>query len=421
MLKWSGSILQQDRDFRWYWVSQSSSLGGAQVTAFTLPLVVTISLGGGAAGVSAVTTAAFLPNLILPLLAGHLLEGWRKRQVMMWADALRAVLIAVVPIAWVGGFLSLPLLVAVAFLVGSISVFFDISGFALIPTLVPDRQLNQANQAVQGSATVAQVSGPGAAGLLVQGLGAPLALVVDVLAYLVSLLGLSKVRRVDERLEERDRTSRVRDGVLLLMRNAYLRALTVHAGIYNAAAMILTVNLVVWAVQERSLSAGAFGLALSCAGAGALIGTMVILKVVERLGFGRSFVAALVLSTATPLMIALIPGQGTSVAVALGAIQFVSGIGLGGANVLSRTLRQVVVPRGQVARTNGGYRFLMYGTIPLGSLAGGVVGTTFGPQVGVAVGTIGLAISALPMITRQVRRLREPQDAIQHTTPTPAP
>jgi predicted MFS family arabinose efflux permease len=249
--------------------------------------------------------------------------------------------------------------------------------------------------------------------VLVQTLGAPVALLCDAAGYLASAFSLNRTRGGDDHIAPQ--RGQVRDGILLLLRNVHLRALTMHAALYNAAAQILTINLVIWAIQQRGLSAGAYGLALSCAGVGAFAGTMLATRVLRRLSFGGTFATALCFSTGAPLTIPLIPGSGPPFAIALGAIQLVSGLGLGCANVLSTTLRQIVVPKDQVARTNGGYRFLMFGSIPIGSVAAGILGSTFNPHLGVTVGAIGLAISALPMLTPRVRRLAEPQDAIDTT------
>jgi hypothetical protein len=333
---------------------------------------------------------------------------------MIWSDLLRALLLTVMPIAWWTGTLSLPLVIAVTFAAGVITVFADISGFAFIPTLVSEQDLPGANQAVQGSATVSQIAGPGAAGVLVQTLGAPVALLCDAASYLASAFSLNRTRGGDDHITAQ--RGRIRDGILLLLGNVHLRALTMHAALYNAAAQILTINLVIWAIQQRGLSAGAYGVALSFAGVGAFAGTMLATRVVRRLSFGGAFATALCFSTGAPLTIPLIPGSGLPFAITLGAIHLTSGLGLGCANVLSTTLRQIVVPKDQIARTNGGYRFLMYGSIPIGSLAAGILGTTFNPHLGVTAGTIGLAISALPMLTPRVRRLAQPQDAITTAT-----
>ena len=117
-----------------------------------------------------------------------------------------------------------------------------------------------------------------------------------------------------------------------------------------------------------------------------------------------------------------------TLALALGAVQFVAGTGLGSANVLSVTMRQIVAPRGSLARTNGGYRLLNFGVIPLGSAAGGLIGQAAGSRAGVAIGSLGLAVSALPMLTRRIRSMRSPAEAaaparadVGRRTAAPAP
>ena len=185
-------LLRTDRDFRWYWGGQSLSLVGTQVSAIAMPLIAVLTLGAGAGGVSAVATAAFLPNLLSPLLFGHWLEGRPKRRLMVLADLARAVLIASVPVAYLVGGLSLELLIGVAFAIGTASVAFDIAGFAYLPTFVEEDRLPEANRAMQGSATVAQVAGPGLGGLLVQLLGAPLAAAADAVSYVASAFGIAR-------------------------------------------------------------------------------------------------------------------------------------------------------------------------------------------------------------------------------------
>jgi MFS family permease len=174
---------------------------------------------------------------------------------------------------------------------------------------------------------------------------------------------------------------------------------------------MLTVNLVVYAVSDRDVSPGLFGLALMAAGLGAFLGTLSALRLSRRLGYGHTFAVSLALSTGTPLLIAAIPAGGLAFAGLWSVIEVVSGMGLGSANVLSVTLRQVVAPRGSLARTNGGYRLLIFGVLPIGSALGGLVGATLGSRVGVTIGAAGLAVSALPMLQAPVRKLRDPSDA----------
>ncbi|WP_328626034.1 MFS transporter [Streptomyces sp. NBC_00353] len=341
--------LLHDADFRRFWAGHTVSAVGAHVTAVALPLAAALTLDAGAAGVSAIATATYLPSVALPLFAGHWLESRRRRGIMIAADLLRAVALAAVPVAALLGGLSLPLLIAVALTVGAASVVFDIAGFAYVPSLVGENDLPAANRALQGSSTAAQVSGPGIAGLLVQSLGPAVAVLADAVSYVASALGVTGARRPEPPPVRNPDRPGMAEGLRQIWVSPFLRSLTAHAALYNAGAQILVVNLVVLAVKERGLSAGGYGLALSAAGAGAFLGAMLGLRLAARLGYGRAFAASLVLSTGTPLLLPLLPGRSLSYGVLLGLCQALAGIGLGSANVLSVTVRQVLVPKTSLA------------------------------------------------------------------------
>jgi MFS family permease len=190
-------LITRDRDFRVFWLGQTVSVAGTQVTAVALPLAAAITLHSGPAGVSALATATYLPNVVLPLVAGAWLESRRKRPAMIAADCVRAVALAAVPIAYAAGVLSLPLLAAVALAVGAASVVFDVGSFAFVPSLVDEGDLPGANQAMQGSVTASQVGGPGVAGLIVQLAGPVLGVLLDAVSYVASVLGLLAVRKAE--------------------------------------------------------------------------------------------------------------------------------------------------------------------------------------------------------------------------------
>ena len=411
-------LLRRDRDFRWFWGGHTVSVMGTQITAVALPLVAVLTLDSGAAAVAAISTAAFLPNVLLPLIAGHRLEHRRRRGVMILTDVVRALLLAVIPVAYLAGVLSVPLLAVVAFLVGAAGVVFDTGSFAYVPSMVAEADLPAANRAVQGSRTASEIAGPGLAGVLVNLLGPAVAVAADAVSYLGSAVGVAAARRPEPAPPAPDPDARFWDGLRPVVTNPFLRALTVHAAGYNLAWQILSINLVVHVVSDRGLNAGLFGLALSASGVGAFMGTMSALRLAAAIGYGRAFAAALAFSTGVPLLIALIPGRGTGLAAGLAACQLAAGFGLGVANVLSLTLRQIVAPTNALARTGAGYRLIIYGVIPLGSALGGVVGGALGSRAAVAVGAVGMALSAVPMMTRRIRGLAAPEDAREHGVAT---
>ncbi|MBM6404450.1 MFS transporter [Phycicoccus sp. CSK15P-2] len=408
----SVALVRTDRSFRWYWLGQSVSSAGSQVTTIALPLVTALVLDGSPGEVGAVATAAMLPYLLFSLVAGHLLEGRQGRRTMVPADLAQAALVGLVPVAALTGWLSVPVLAVIAFLSGTAALVFGISAFAHVPSLVERPDLAAANRAVQGSRTVTEVAGPGLAGLLVAAVGPAAAMAVDAASYLVSAVcvALGRPRRpvARERPAPDGDAPRVPvlTGLRILWGNRYLRALTVHAALFNLAEEVLVINLILWAVQEQGVSAGAYGLALSMAGVGGLLGTLTALRLAAGLGFGRAFAASLVLSCGTPVLMALWPTDGIALAVVIGAVMLVSGVGLGNANVYSVTMRQTLIPETQLSRSAGAYTQVMYGSIPIGAALAGIVGETLGTRSGVVLGGLGIVVSALPMMTSAVRSLR---------------
>lgn len=409
-------LLRRDASYRAYWIGQSVSAFGSEVATFALPLVAALTLDATPGQVGLVAAAGTAPYLLFSLLAGHWLEGRAHKRVMIPADLLQFLVLVLIPLGWLGGWLSVPLLVLIAFTSGCGALTFGVSAFAYLPRLVSASELAAANRAAQGARTVSEISGPGFAGLLVGTLGAPLAIAVDAASYLASALGIARSRprprpdRPEDGSETRDRAG-VLDGLRVLFTNPHLRALTMHAAIFNLAEAIYLINLVLWAVRGQEVSPAAYGLALSAGGVGGLIGTLVALRLMDRLGLGRAFLTSLVLSCGAPLLTGLFDLRGMTLAVLIAVVSLIGGIGLGNANVYSLTLRQSVIPDHVLTRSAGAYTQIMYGSIPLGALLAGLTGTTAGPRFGVVAGAIGMTASALPMTARVVRTLRTPQDA----------
>lgn len=302
----STTLIRRSPGFAWYWLGQSVSSLGSQVTAMALPLVTAVSLRGTPAQVGWVATASMLPYLLFSLIAGHVLQNCDPRRVMLPANLVQAAAIALVPIAWAGGWLSVPLLVVTAFGAGCAALCFGVVGFSYLPALVPESDLAAANRALQGSRTLAEVAGPGLAGLLVGALGAPLAMTIDAISYLASALGIARsTPRKTPSAQQPDSTKprpAVTEGLRILFTNTYLRSLTVHAAIYNLADQIFTLNLVLWAVQGQGLSPSRYGLAMGAAGLGGLVGTATALRLDQALGLGKAFAVSLLLSCGVPLL-----------------------------------------------------------------------------------------------------------------------
>src|SRR5262249_38505644 len=151
---------------------------------------------------SLVSVVAFLPFILFALPAGVWVDRWRRRPVLIAGDALRAILLAWIPIGWALGVLTIAQLLVLEFVVGICTVFFDVAYQSYLPSLVERAQVVEGNSKLQVTVSAAQIGGPGVAGLLISALTAPYAILVDACSFVVSVAFMLPIRR-REHLPER--------------------------------------------------------------------------------------------------------------------------------------------------------------------------------------------------------------------------
>ena len=172
--------------FRRYWVGQTISLFGDQVTLIALPLTAVLILDAGPAQMGYLVAAELVPNLLFSLHAGALIDRrGRRREVMIATDLGRAALIATIPIAYAADALSMEHLYVVAFLAGTLTVVFSVASASLFTTLVRREDYVEASSLLYGSRAFSFVAGPTVGGAIVQVFKAPVALVIDAVSYVV--------------------------------------------------------------------------------------------------------------------------------------------------------------------------------------------------------------------------------------------
>lgn len=413
------STLSRNKFFVKLWAGETVSLVGSQVTTFALPLTAIGALHATPLQVGVLGAAGFAPFLFVTPFAGAWLDHRRRRPVMLVANLGRAAALGLVPLLALAGRLSLASLDAIAFLAGVLTVFFHLAYQSYLPAVVGRGQLVAGNGALAASESIADLSGPGVAGILVQLLGAPIAIAADVLSFLVSALSLGwgwgdAPEPLPDRADgQRERQGsgpglwrEIGEGFRVTFGNPYLRAFAGEAATYNLFWQVVDTVLALYAVRVLGLSPLALGLVFATGSAGALLGATLTGRVARRHGLGPTIVGAATLSAVAPVLIPLAGDRTvTSVAILAGAL-FVRGIGVSGCNVHAVSIRQAITPDHLLGRMNGSYRLVTWGAIPLGALLGGTLGQDIGPRATLLVGALGLATAALWLALSPVRRLR---------------
>ncbi len=399
---------------RFWWGEAVSGLGSA-ITLLALQTLVVVTLQGSGAEVGWLSSARWLPYLVLGLVVGALVDRARRRPLMIGTDLIRAVLLALIPLSWSLDALSLPLLLVLVTLFGTASLINDAASMSFVPRLVPGSQLQVAHSRLDGADAVAQTAGPALAGVLIRVVGAPVAVLVDALTFVFSAVMAMTLRHVPEAPAESARRrgfsglfAEVREGVRWVYGGSGLGRLAAATHVWFAAQAVVVVVVPVYAYIQLQLSPLQLGLVLATGGVGALIGAVVSTVVGRRLGTGLTIICSHALSAAgVVVMVAAGSAPDAWVAVAvLGAGQLGHGAAMGVSNSHEMAYRQALTPDGLQARTNTTMRSLNRAVLVVVSPIAGAVADGVGFAQALGASAAIFTLSALVLALSPFRRVR---------------
>jgi MFS family permease len=395
------------REFRRFWLGETVSLFGDQITLIALPLVAVLSLDASAAQMGYLGAAGLIPSLLFSLHAGAWADRRGRRRQTMIATALgRAALLATIPLAYVVGVLSLGQLYVVSFLVGTLSVLFFVSYSTLFVSLVPRSDYLEANALLNGSRAFSFVAGPSIGGVLVQVLSAPGALVADAVSYLGSALSLKSISPVEPPTEEA-KQGHLKAGIRYIANSPILRASLLATATINFFNFIFWALFILYATRSLDVRPGLLGPLLGAASVGGVIGSVVTGRVSRRIGVGPAFALGCVLFPAPLVLVPLAGGARWTVLAMLFAAEFFSGLGVMVLDITAASIKAALVPDRLRARIAGAYMVVNYGVRPIGSLAGGALGTWIGLRPTLWIASVGAIAGVLWLLPSPLLRLRE--------------
>jgi MFS family permease len=402
--------LWRNPDFLTFWTGETFSQVGAQITQLALPLTAVYTLKISTAGLGLLNAASFAPFLGFSLLIGVWVDRLRCRPLMIASNVGRCVLVGSIPLLALLHELHLGYLYLAALAIGVLTVLFNVAYQAYLPALVDRDNLVEANSKMQVTSSVAQIGGPGLAGLLIQLLSAPLALSVNAGTYLLSLGTLAGIRRPEPAPAPRERRRfwhEIGEGLRFVFADGRLRACALQSGVYNLFWMSLQTLFLLYAARRLHLSAGAIGLILSTGAMGSLLGSLAASRVKTILGLGPAIVAEVALCCLAPVLIPLAAGPRPMVTGLFVAAIALAGLGATMANVHIISLRQTITPDVMLGRMNASYLFVSWGCLPLGGLLGGALGGTVGLRDGLFLTAAGFTIAIALIVFSPIPRLRD--------------
>ncbi|WP_315780499.1 MULTISPECIES: MFS transporter [unclassified Bradyrhizobium] len=392
--------------------SNLSAQSAEQIALAAAPIVAVLALGVGEGETGLLQTALTAPFVLFAIPAGLLADRMPRRLLMAAAEALRALALLAILVAFASGVLTLPLLAALGFAAVCGTVVFSVAAPALVPSLVVPARLATANARIELARTVAFAGGPALGGMLVGWIGGAPAFGVAAALSLIAALCLAGIAEPSRApVPRRHPLADIREGATFVLNHALLRPVFVTQFIFNTAHFLLLAVFVPYAVHRLGLSAGGVGTVLSMFGIGMVCGALLATRILRRLPFGTviglgpvtGFAAALVMALTTfvpsPLLAAL-----SFFMLGAGPILWV---------ISTTTLRQSVTPAGLLGRVSA-INILSYGARPLGSLLGAVVGGRYGADVCLYLVAAIFGLQALVILTSPavaIARQPEPQPA----------
>ncbi|GAB2809258.1 MFS transporter [Actinoallomurus bryophytorum] len=411
----NGGLLRQ-RDFRHLWAADLISQLGTRVSYLAVPLLAVSTLNASAFEVSLLRAFQTVAYLLIGLQVGAWCDRIRCRPVLVVADLGRAVALGSVPLAAALGVLGIGQLYVVVFVVGVLTVFFDVAHQTYLPRLVERARLIEGNARLQGNASVAAVAAPTLAGYLVQWFTGAGGVLADAASYLWSALWLRSIHR-PEQAPPREGSTRMREeiraGLRLVSGDPILRAIAGSTATFCLAQAIYTAIIVVFLVRVVHLSPAAIGLLNTVGLTGALVAAFATRPLAALLGQARLLWLTVLVAAAG---FVLVPLTGPGARLAFFAVGgFVTSFGIIACNIVEVSFQQARCPAHLLGRLNATVKFLMWGTISLGSVLGGVLAGLVGLRSTLWIAAMIVGLSTLWLVLSPLRRMRD----LPTATPTP--
>jgi MFS family permease len=400
-------VLRENLVFRRVWSGQTISLFGDQISLIAIPLTAVLVLDANAKQMGYLVAAELVPNLFFALHAGAWVDRrGRRRQTMIFTDLVRAALLVTIPFAYAFDALTIQQLYVVAFLVGTMTVFFFVSYSSLFVALVERDDYVEGNSLLAGSRAFSFVAGPSVGGILVQLLKAPYALLVDSISYLFSAGFLASIDPVEPETEEAEK-GHVVAGVRYIVTSSVMRSSLLATATINLFNFVFHALFILYAVRSLHVRPATLGIVLGAGAVGGLIGSFLTSRLGRRLGIGPTYILGCIVFPVPLVLVPLAGGPYWLILSMLFLAEFGAGLGVMILDISAASIFAALVPHRLRSRVSGAYMVVNNGVRPVGSLIGGFLGTAIGLQTTLWIGVVGAAAGFLWLLPSPIPKMRE--------------
>jgi MFS family permease len=423
-LRRPSGALWHHRDFLKLWTGQSISELGSQVSQLAIPWLAAVELHASPLAFSLLGVLGFLPFILFALPAGVWVDRLRRRQILIVGDSTRAVLLALIPILWAAGLLQIWHLLVLEFVIGIFTVFFDVAYQSYLPALIEREHLIDGNSKLQLTVSIAQIGGPTLSGTLIAAITAPYAIVVDAVSFAISSVFMIGMKH-RENLPRQDAAEprphmwpQVKEGLAWVVGNRNLRAIAGCTGTSNFCSGLMFSIVILYMVRVLHLSSIQAGAVFAVGSAGSIAGALLANRLGKKFGVGSAIVFMAVIFSFGGLAYPLAPESFPLPVLMAGQLLF--GFSAVAYNILQVSYRQAITPERLQGRMNAAMRWIVWGTIPLGTLAGGALAQATSLHTALWVGALLGTPTFLWVLLSPLRSIREMPEPVAEPTPAQA-
>lgn len=376
------SALLNNKNFRYLWAGDAFGQFGAQLAGFVLPIFAVQYLNASEWEMGLLNAAEQAAFLVIGLPVGAWVDRMRKRRVLIVADVIRSIVLAVLVAITVTGHASIPVLIAVALAISVCNTFFDVAYQSFVPAVTGPEHLLEGNSKLEATHSVMYIVGPAIGGLLIRFISPVTVLAATIGTYLISALTIGRIAQTEvlaPKEERRPLATEIKEGLAWVLHHKVLRRIVATTAMSNFFNAMASAVILIFLLRELAIPTQWYGIIIAVSGTGGLLGAVVADRIGVRVGIMKVIpLSAIVWGVAeflTPLA-GFLPLVTAVIAVTLS--MFVTNFCTLIYNIAQVTYRQRECPPELLGRMNASVRFIVWGVGPIGALVGGLVGSQLG-------------------------------------------
>lgn len=400
--------LWHNREFLKLWSAQTTSAFGTQVASLAYPLTAILLLQATPFEMGVLRAVGAASAVTVGFFIGVVVDRVSRKSLLIFADFGRALLAALIPLAAFFGVLRIECLFVISFFAGALNITSEVAGMAFLPSLVSKENLVEGNSKFAATESAATIAGPGASGILIQILTAPVTIILDAVSFVISGILVWQIRAPETENPAKERRSvwsEIVEGLSFVYKNPILRPLSETIALHFLFMLVISTVFTLYAVRELRLEPLTLGIIFSAMGFGLLLGALSVKKLTDRFGQGKTMIFAALLNAFACLLIPSASGAAAIYILITAHFLLAFGIQIHGINLMS--LRQAITPDHLQGRMNGSFRFINVGMMLIGALAAGLLGELIGLRATLLVGAIGMFAPFLRLFFSPVRSFTE--------------